>query len=90
MQQGHCIESIALLMRNAPKKRSLSLLNEGLSEQESSCLLSRKASSLNKILAKQPPGDLFINLLHVTDDGVIQLSSVWENSVIKKTTTKGK
>lgn len=82
MQQGHSFESIALLMRNAPKKGSLSLLNESLSEQESSCLLSRKGSSLNKKLAKQPPGDLFISLLNVIDDAVIQLSSVWENSII--------
>jgi len=82
MQQGLSFESIALLMRNAPKKGSLSLLNESLSEQESSCLLSKKGNSLNKILAKQPPGDLFISLLNVTDDAVLQLLSVWGNSII--------
>lgn len=51
MQQGHSFESIAFLMRNAPKKGSLSLLNESLSEQKSSCLLIREGSSFNTCTA---------------------------------------
>lgn len=51
MQQGHSFESTAFLMRSAPKKGSLSLLNESLSEQKSSCLLSREGSSLNTCTA---------------------------------------
>lgn len=83
MQQGHSFESIAFLMRNAPKKGFLSHLNESLSEQKSSCLLSRKGrSSLNT--CAQPPGELFITLLNVTDGAIIQVSSVWESNVIKK------
>lgn len=80
MQQGHSFESLAFLMRNAPKKGSLSLLNESLSEQESSCLLSREGSSLNTCI--QPPGELFISLLNVTDGAIIQVSSVWESNLI--------
>lgn len=89
MQQGCSVESVAFLMRNAPKKGSLSLLNESLSEQKSSCLLSREGSSLNTCTAATWRVVYYFAKCYI-DGAIIQLSSVWENNVIKKKKTENK